>query len=64
MISNLDYSTGSIVVFKKSHPSKTLTWTVMRTGIDIKLKSNEVNNLYIILPRIKFVRQVKQILKK
>lgn len=64
MINNNDYSVGTIVQFKKPHPSHTTSWEVVRIGIDIKLKSQNVDKLYIIIPRIKFLKQVKTIIAK
>ncbi len=61
MISPQDYKMGSIVVLKKQHPSKTIEWEIVRTGLDIKLKSTTVKDTYIILPRPVFHRKVLEV---
>ena len=64
MINNNEYKIGSIIEMKKSHPSKTRRWRVVKIGITIKLQSVEFEKLYILIPRIKFLRQVKKIIKE
>ena len=64
MINNDEYEIGSIVKFKKPHPSRTKEWKVIRLGIDIKIQSTIIKSLYIMMPRKKFNRKVIEIVKK
>ncbi len=64
MIKNNEYKIGSIIEMRKPHPSKTKTWRVVKIGITIKLQSVEFKEVYILIPRIKFVRQVKRIIQE
>ncbi len=62
MIKHTDYKIGSIITLKKSHPSGTTEWEVIRLGLDIKLKSKTVQDTYIIMPRLDFHKKVKEII--
>jgi hypothetical protein len=64
MLNNLDYKIGSIITLKKDHPSGTTEWEVVRLGLDIKLKSTIIKDLYIIIERKKFHRKAKDVIKK
>ncbi|MCP4336817.1 MAG: DUF951 domain-containing protein [Mycoplasma sp.] len=61
MVKSSDYKVGSIIILKKTHPSKTIEWEVIRIGLDIKLKSTTVPDTYIIMSRIVFNKKVKEI---
>lgn len=63
MISNQDYRLGSIVELKKTHPSKTIEWEIVRLGADIKIKSTIEKTLFIMMTRHNFNRKVKKIIK-
>ncbi len=56
----VDLQLDQIVTLKKPHPSGTKTWTIIKLGSDIKLKSNEVKNTYIILTRTNLLKRIKK----
>ncbi len=63
MLSNDQYQLGTIVTLKKSHPSGTKEWEVVRLGADIKIKSTIRNDLYLMFDRKDFNRRVGQVIK-
>lgn len=63
MLSNEDYRLGTIVALKKSHPSGTTEWEVVRLGADIKIKSTIHNGLFIMLDRKDFNKKVEKVIK-
>lgn len=64
MISNNEYTLGTIVELKKPHPSGTEQWEVIRLGADIKIKSTIKKDLFIMMERKDFNRKVKNIISK
>lgn len=63
MIENNQYKIGTIVTLKKSHPSGTVQWEVIRLGADIKIKSTIHKSVFIMMSRREFNKKVKQIIK-
>ena len=63
MLNNDQYQIGTIVTLNKPHPSGTVEWEVVRLGADIKLKSTIDKALFIMMPRVKFNRRVKEVIK-
>ncbi|AGY41774.1 hypothetical protein mflW37_7070 [Mesoplasma florum W37] len=55
---------GDLVVFKKSHPSGTIKWELIRIGALYKFKSTDKFDLFIELRRSVLDKQIKQIIKK
>lgn len=53
---------GDIVQMKKQHPCGSYEWEVLRLGADIKIKCVGCGRL-VMLPRSKFQRGVKKIIK-
>ncbi|MCC3161102.1 MAG: DUF951 family protein, partial [Mollicutes bacterium PWAP] len=53
MFQNNDYKVGDLVFLKKTHPSGTKEWEIVRMGADIKIKSTIDNGLFIMMPRFK-----------
>jgi hypothetical protein len=58
----MDVKIGDVVETKKKHPCGNTTWTVIRTGMDIKLKCRGCGRI-VMLDREKFEKRVKRILE-
>lgn len=58
-----EFGLGDIVKMKKVHPCGTDEWEVIRMGADIKIKCTGCGRL-IMLPRIKFEKAAKKVVKK
>ena len=56
------YEVGDIVRMRKTHPCGSDQWEITRTGIDFRLKCLGCAH-YVLLPRPKFEKAVKEILK-
>jgi hypothetical protein len=54
---------GDIVQMKKDHPCGSKEWEVIRIGADIKIKCCGCGRL-VMLPRVKFEKDVKKIIKQ
>ena len=54
---------GDIVQMKKQHPCGSYEWEIIRLGADIKIKCTGCGRL-IMLPRQKFEKDVKKIIKQ
>ncbi|WP_338985028.1 DUF951 domain-containing protein [Spiroplasma endosymbiont of Diplazon laetatorius] len=52
---------GDKIYLKKSHPSKTDFWTVLRTGTIYKLQSNIDKNLIIEFSKENLIKNIKKI---
>lgn len=60
MITN--FNLGDVVETKKGHPCGSNQWEIIRLGADIKIKCVGCGRL-VMLPRVKFERSVKKIVK-
>lgn len=58
----MDFQVGQIVIMKKPHPCGCNEFTILRTGIDFRLKCNGCGHL-IMLNRIAFTKSVKKIVE-
>lgn len=54
---------GDIVQMKKDHPCGSKEWEIIRLGADIKIKCCGCGRL-VMLPRVKFEKDVKKIIKQ
>ena len=63
MKNNDEYKLGTIVSLVKPHPSGTKEWEVVRLGADIKVMSKIDKSLFIMMPRKKFNKSIKEIIK-
>ncbi len=54
---------GDIVEFKKSHPSKTVEWKLIKIGANFKFKSTIKFDLFIELNRESLAKNIKKIKK-
>lgn len=59
----MDFNISDIVIMKKPHPCGCKEFTILRTGIDFRLKCNGCDRL-IMLNRIAFEKSVKKIISK
>lgn len=59
----MNYQVGDVVQMKKPHPCGTNEWEILRVGADFKLRCIACNHL-IMIPRIKFEKSVKKILRQ
>lgn len=57
---NINYTIGTKVILKKSHPCGSNMWEVIRVGIDIKAKCLGCNHI-VMLPRVEFNKKIKKI---
>jgi hypothetical protein len=60
---NIPYRIGDVVRLRKTHPCGSAEWEVIRTGIDFGLKCVGCGRR-VMIPRSKFERAVKQVLKR
>ncbi|QSX07568.1 DUF951 domain-containing protein [Alkalibacter rhizosphaerae] len=58
----MDVKIGDLVETKKKHPCGSVTWVVIRTGMDIKMKCQGCGRI-VMLDREKFEKRVKRILE-
>lgn len=57
------FNKGDIVQMKKDHPCGSKEWEIIRVGADIKIKCCSCGRL-VMLPRVKFEKDVKKIIKQ
>ena len=57
------YEIGDIVKMRKSHPCGNDEWEITRVGMDFRIKCLGCNR-QVLLPRPKFEKSVKAIVKK
>lgn len=58
----MDFEVGQIVLMKKPHPCGCSEFTILRTGVDFRLKCNGCGHL-IMLSRIAFTKSAKKIVE-
>lgn len=56
----LKLNVGDVVKMRKQHPCGSDMWEITRTGMDIGIKCQGCGR-YVLLPRVKFERMVKNI---
>ncbi|NLP46112.1 MAG: DUF951 domain-containing protein [Epulopiscium sp.] len=59
----MDFSLHDIVKMKKPHPCGSHEWEILRTGMDFRIKCQGCGH-QVMLPRKKFEKSVKGIVKK
>ncbi|SHE39535.1 DUF951 domain-containing protein [Alkalibacter saccharofermentans] len=57
----MDINLGDVVETKKNHPCGSNKWTVVRIGMDIKIKCSGCGRI-VMLDREKFQKRVKKII--
>ena len=58
-----NYTLGTKVTMKKSHPSGTNLWEITRLGADIKLKCINCGRT-VMIPRVEFNKKIKKIIEE
>lgn len=58
---NLNYTLGTKVIMKKTHPCGTNKWEITRLGADIKIKCIHCGRI-VLIPRIEFNKKLKKII--
>lgn len=58
----MKYFIGDIVKMRKTHPCGGTDWEVLRVGMDFRIKCLKCNRV-VMLPRPKFERAVKMVVK-
>ncbi|MBR2840829.1 MAG: DUF951 domain-containing protein [Bacilli bacterium] len=58
-----EYTLGSKVMMKKSHPCGTNEWEITRMGADIKIKCLNCGRT-IMLTRVEFNKKLKKVIKQ
>ena len=56
----MDVGLGDVLVMKKPHPCGSRQWTVMRTGMDFRLKCLGCGH-EVLLPRSKAEKNIREI---
>lgn len=56
-----NYTVGSILKLKKVHPCGNDLFTVLKTGIDDKIKCNKCEHV-ILLPKVTLKKRIKQVI--
>ena len=59
----MDYQVGEKVKMKKQHPCGSRIWTILRVGMDIKLKCAGCGH-ELMLPRSKAEKAIKKLLSE
>lgn len=59
----LEINLGDTVITKKPHPCGQNSWTVIRTGADVKLKCNGCGRI-IMLDRLQCEKRIKKLISK
>ena len=58
-----EYHIGDIVQMRKQHPCGGDQWTVIRTGVDFKIKCLKCGRI-VMLDRETFLKRVKKVIQK
>ncbi len=58
----MDINIGDTLIMKKTHPCQSNTFTVLRIGMDFKIKCNGCGH-EIMLPRTKLEKGIKKIIR-
>ncbi|HHT37107.1 MAG: DUF951 domain-containing protein [Candidatus Wallacebacter cryptica] len=54
------YNVGDILQLRKKHPCGGDEWEVLKSGVDMRLKCVTCGRV-ILIPRVKLVKQVKEV---
>lgn len=58
----MKYQLSDEVIMRKSHACGSNLWTIIRVGVDIKIKCNNCNR-EIMMDRLEFERKLKKVIK-
>ena len=59
----MDINVGDTIVMKKSHPCGANTFTVLRIGMDFKIKCSGCGH-EVMAPRLKIEKRIKSVITK
>ena len=59
----MKFEIGDVVTTKKMHPCGNNSWTIVRTGVDIKIKCINCSRS-IMMPRVEFNKKVKKVVEE
>jgi len=59
----MDIKVGDKVILKKSHPCGNSVFSVLRVGLDFKLKCDECGR-ELMVPRVKILKSIKKVINK
>lgn len=59
----MDVRVGDIIVMKKPHPCGKNEFTVLRSGMDFKIRCNECGR-EVMVPRAKIEKNIKKIIRE
>ena len=62
-MNNKEYTLGTKVIMKKSHPCGSNLWEIVRLGADIKIKCLNCNRV-VMIPRVEFNKRIKKIVEE
>ena len=57
------YNVGDLLRLRKKHPCGDDRWKVLRSGVDMRLQCVTCERV-ILIPRVKVVKQVKEVIPK
>lgn len=57
----MQFAVGDIVQMKKAHPCGCNEWEILREGMDFRIRCTKCGHM-VMLPRVKFEKNVKKIL--
>ena len=60
---NLDIQIGDVLEMKKSHPCGEKIFTVLRSGIDFRLRCDKCGREFLI-PRVKAEKNIKKVIRE
>ena len=58
----MDIHVGDVLKMKKNHPCGSSEWTVLRVGMDFKLRCQGCGH-EVMLPRVKVEKSIRKILR-
>ena len=59
----MDVRVGDVLRMKKPHPSGSMEFTVLRSGMDFKIRCNGCGR-EVMVPRLKCEKNIKKIIRK
>lgn len=59
----MEIKVGDKVILKKSHPCGNSVFSVLRVGLDFKLKCDECGR-ELMVPRVKILKSIKKVINK
>ncbi len=59
----MDIKIGDKVILKKSHPCGNNVFSVLRVGLDFKLKCDECGR-ELMIPRVKILKSIKKVINE